>query len=71
MKKFVSRPQDNDEIVDIISVERPDLVRDFGEFFIAEELLREDEDVKHDKIIVAEVTTFFFLIQFFFLYFLN
>ncbi|XP_054738871.1 cilia- and flagella-associated protein 61-like [Anastrepha obliqua] len=49
-------PEDNDDIVEVIDVDRPDLREEYGDFYIAEELLKEmDEGDKHNTFIACEL----------------
>uniref|UniRef100_W8BNN2 Uncharacterized protein C20orf26 n=1 Tax=Ceratitis capitata TaxID=7213 RepID=W8BNN2_CERCA len=49
-------PEDNDDIVEVIDVDRPDLRAEYGDFYIAEELQKEiDENDKNNTFIVCEL----------------
>ncbi|XP_067630104.1 cilia- and flagella-associated protein 61-like isoform X2 [Eurosta solidaginis] len=49
-------PEDNDDIVEVIDVERPDLREEYGDFYIAEELQKEiDENDTHNTFIACEL----------------
>lgn len=51
------RAEDNDDIVEVIDVDRPDLREEYGDYYIAEELQKElDEDDKHNTFIACEVS---------------
>ncbi|XP_017077843.1 cilia- and flagella-associated protein 61 [Drosophila eugracilis] len=47
-------PEDNDDIVEMIDSEDPELRREHGDFYIAEHLLNVDGSKRNDKIIIAE-----------------
>lgn len=47
------RPEDNDDVVEIIDKCRPAMRESFGDFYIAEEVL---SDQKDESIIIAEVS---------------
>ncbi|KAH8407517.1 hypothetical protein KR222_004808, partial [Zaprionus bogoriensis] len=48
-------PEDNDDIIEMHSYEFPELREELGDFYIAEELLRQDEEAKNNILIVSEV----------------
>ncbi|XP_030555401.1 cilia- and flagella-associated protein 61 isoform X1 [Drosophila novamexicana] len=47
--------EDNDDIIEIHEHELPEMRAELGDFYIAEELMRTDEDAKNSVIIVAEL----------------
>ncbi|ALC42280.1 CG30275, partial [Drosophila busckii] len=47
--------EDNDDIIDIHSLEMPELRAKLGDYYIAEELLRQDDDAKKNYLIVVEL----------------
>ncbi|XP_018803936.1 PREDICTED: cilia- and flagella-associated protein 61-like [Bactrocera latifrons] len=56
MRYRLALPEDNDDIVEVIDVDRPDLREEYGDFYIAEELQKEiDEDDKHNTFIACEL----------------
>ncbi|XP_034480066.1 cilia- and flagella-associated protein 61 [Drosophila innubila] len=46
--------EDNDDIIEIHEYELPQMRAEFGDFYIAEELMRQDEEAKNNVLIVAE-----------------
>ncbi|KAH8370674.1 hypothetical protein KR093_004626 [Drosophila rubida] len=46
--------EDNDDIVEIHECEFPEMREELGDFYIAEELMRHDQDAKNNVLIVAE-----------------
>ncbi|EDW02631.1 cilia- and flagella-associated protein 61 [Drosophila grimshawi] len=48
-------PEDNDDIIEIHEYEMPEIRDKLGDFYIADELLRTDENAKNRVLIVAEV----------------
>nr|XP_044251728.1 cilia- and flagella-associated protein 61 isoform X1 [Drosophila takahashii] len=53
---IVQSPEDNDDIIELQSVEMPELREELGEFYIAEEVMRQDADAKKSLLVVAETT---------------
>lgn len=53
--RFNSRPEDNDDIVEMIDSEDPYLRKEHGDFYIAEHLLAMEGTKGTEKIIIAEV----------------
>lgn len=52
----IFRAEDNDDIVEIIDVDSPEMRRDHGDYFIAELLLGTSGNViENDKVVVTEV----------------
>ncbi|XP_030388035.1 cilia- and flagella-associated protein 61 isoform X2 [Scaptodrosophila lebanonensis] len=47
-------PEDNDDVLEMIDYEEPDLRIEHGDFYIAEVLMGTDESIEQDKIIVGE-----------------
>lgn len=58
------RPEDNDDIVEMIDSEDPHLRKIHGDYYIAEQLLNVDGSTDNDKIIIAEVSFPEFLLSF-------
>ncbi|XP_050743585.1 cilia- and flagella-associated protein 61 isoform X2 [Drosophila biarmipes] len=47
-------PEDNDEIIALQAIEMPKLREELGEFYIAEEVMRQDADAEKSLLVVAE-----------------
>jgi len=56
MFQFFFRPEDNDDIIALQAVEMPELREELGEFYIAEEVMRQDSDAEKSLLVVAETT---------------
>lgn len=50
------RAEDNDDIVEIIDIDSPEMKQEHGDFFIAELLLgTSGNSIENDKVVVTEV----------------